>query len=455
MIKSTVIDFLTKKEIDPCESMMFISKINDVGDFEIGYVQSFTDEFMLQFSRYTIFTDKNEYLLYDDSNLDSLFAFKSCYSIGKYKKSFILHNTIKKLFDRPSSYKKFYNIKQSKSYSSTIEKIKYNQKYGIETSTSIILENNHYTFGVEIETAHGRIENYGDLNLSCVYDGSLKDDEGVCFGGEYVTGVLVGDQGVFHLKKIVDKLVDSDCGINSKCSVHIHIGNINWNRERIVYAWALGCILEEEIFSMLPFSRRNNVFCKKLSSKLDLKLDYNNISKFTKLEYEEYIEIYYNAIFQIVTSNNYNMPNKNIHKRLNHPDGPKQRYDHNAQRYCWLNFVPMMFDTRDNNSSRTIEFRPHSGTLNYKKIENWLKICMAFVKTVDSNIIDIKNGKVNTISDILRIAFPISGQKVSEYVEFRKKIFNSISDVDTIMENSEYDEINKIEFKSIKQLVCV
>jgi hypothetical protein len=91
---------------------------------------------------------------------------------------------------------------------------------GVESPTYIISEGLRHTFGVELETSGGRLYPYDfhNLNMRCVYDGSLKTDEGQAIGGEYVTGVLKGDMGFSQLHKIC-KLLQRKCELNRKCGL--------------------------------------------------------------------------------------------------------------------------------------------------------------------------------------------------------------------------------------------
>ena len=44
----------------------------------------------------------------------------------------------------------------------------------------------------------------------------------------------------------------------------MHTGGIKFNNELIVYLYKLSLLVEKEIFSMMPVSRRENEYCKKL-----------------------------------------------------------------------------------------------------------------------------------------------------------------------------------------------
>lgn len=93
--------------------------------------------------------------------------------------------------------------------------------FGTTSPTNLITEGNNTTFGVELETADGflGLESYFDLNVKCVYDGSLKDADGHAYGGEYVTGVLRGDLGFNQVNKICKELSKIST-VNARCGKH-------------------------------------------------------------------------------------------------------------------------------------------------------------------------------------------------------------------------------------------
>lgn len=380
------------------------------------------------------------------------------YSFGKYNKQCLYHVQTQGL-DTPVTYKKFENthgiVCCGLNDEATLKReFNQNAAMGVISPTNRILEGHDYTYGVEIETSHGKVSKFKDLNVSCVYDGSLKDENGNCYGGEYVTGVLKGDMGMIHLKKLSQRLVESNCGVNHKCSIHVHIGNINWSAEQIVLAWSLGCQLEDELFSMMPHSRRTNEFCQLLKKKHNMVIDYKALKNLSKYDEEIVTRKAYNTLYSLIVSGTHDMPNRSCNKMSNHPEGAKQRYNHNAQRYCWLNFVPLVFNIRNNPKARTLEFRCHSSTLNYKKIENWLKICVAFVNVIDNHTKLYKQGKIRTLSDVVTLAYPKTGEALNQYIAERKKKFLHKKDA-SASEQDEYNEVIKLGDGSIKEVVCV
>ena len=94
----------------------------------------------------------------------------------------------------------------------------HNQRFGLASSTYTISEGKRYSLGFELETSVGYLPPYVESYLNCdsVKDGSLRDGNGDIFGGEYVTGVLVGDMGFKQLKTLCNEL-NKRCQIDKRC----------------------------------------------------------------------------------------------------------------------------------------------------------------------------------------------------------------------------------------------
>jgi hypothetical protein len=126
-------------------------------------------------------------------------------------------------------------------------------------------------------------------------------------------------------------------------------------------------------------------------------------------------------------------PDHKVNKKHDHPKGFKCGYDHSAARYCWVNFIPAVFNTRKN-EVYTIEFRPHSASTSYYKIKNWLFICIALIDIVENHKKEIYNNPNITLQDIIRIVYPKNHMQINDYIEKRtlkfadKSINHEISD---------------------------
>jgi hypothetical protein len=316
----------------------------------------------------------------------------------------------------PSFKSKFKELVKTK-----VDKI----KYGIESPTNTIAEGLPYTMGIEIEVCRGFIPTYlahNNFNLSCVRDGSINNGEG---GPEYVTGVLKGDAGFKHLQEICYEL-SKNCKINHTCGVHVHLGNIDFTKQFLVNSYVLALLIEDELFSFLPQSRRNNRYCRKLKP-LKLNVALTNSKDNYALEED------YNKLFKYISYEKVNNPDFNYNKDKQHPLGPKCGYNHDTPRYCWLNYVPAMFNTRGN-KSYSLEIRNHSGTTNFTKIKNWTLLFMAIVAFTERYPELIKPGI--RIDDIIDKIFPKKAASLKLYFKTRQSKFtDDIEDQDSKEEN--------------------
>lgn len=309
-------------------------------------------------------------------------------------------------------------------------------KLGLKSPTHSICEGINYSFGIELEVSRGFLPEWKAyhklLNVMCVRDGSLNGGEG---GGEYVTGVLTGDTGFNQLQELCLEL-SKRTKVNNSCGMHLHIGNINFTNQFLVNSYVLALLLEDEIFSLLPDSRRNNRYCKRLK-KFKFRVALNNSKNNIELEED------YNTLFRYIAVEKVNNPTFEYNKNSQHPMGAKCGYSHDTPRYCWLNYVPAVFNTRNSIESKTIEIRNHSGTTNFTKTKNWTLLFMAFCKFTEEYPELIKEGI--TIEDIINKVLPKKAKSLMIYFNTRKKLFNGNSDEDT----DSYEDSKK----SIKELI--
>jgi TPP-dependent 2-oxoacid decarboxylase len=111
--------------------------------------------------------------------------------------------------------------------------------------------------------------------------------------------------------------------------------------------------------------------------------------------------------------------------------------------------IPSVFNTRKNDIY-TIEFRLHSATTSYKKIKNWLLICMALVDVVENHKQFLfKKFLTSNISlnDIIYQVYGNKGVKLINYIKERKEKFEK-----NIVEQNEFDdneELDQISFKNL------
>lgn len=184
-----------------------------------------------------------------------------------------------------------------------------------------------------------------------VIDSSIGGDESF----ELVSPILRGEEGLKELKKVCNVLKLAKAKINRSCGLHIHFDarNLQINDWKNIYKNYIS--LEEEIDSIMPMSRRDstNTYCKSLLYRIQTK----------------------EQAFSIIDScNTVNEISRKI-------TGNDRYYKINAESF-----------TRHG----TVEFRQHSGTIEFDKINNWVKICSALIDKSSNGITNCLNDILNT-----------------------------------------------------------
>ena len=201
------------------------------------------------------------------------------------------------------------------------------------------------TFGVEIESYHYTREsliaagvqnglqvhsegyNHRDNKtyFKIVSDSSLQGDN----TNEVVSPILKGNKGLNSLKAMCDTLAAVDARVNRSCGLHVHIGAENLSDDHYVRIVRNYQKLESVIDSFMPNSRRgnNSRWCHSLQG-----VDFSRCT--TKRDV-------YDAM--------------------------------HGDRYYKVNAVAYL-------RHKTIEFRQHSGTVEYEKISNWVKFLAKLVE---------------------------------------------------------------------------
>lgn len=140
---------------------------------------------------------------------------------------------------------------------------------------------------------------------------------------ELVSPVLEGQRGLQELKKVCWVLDACNVKVNSTCGLHIHFDAANftlqtWKNIAISYKR-----IESVIDRFMPQSRRNNRYCRSLQTITEQSI--NNATSIEQLQ---------SGAFQ-------------------------------GTRYFKVN--PQSYSRH-----KTIEFRQHSGSINFEKISNWI-----------------------------------------------------------------------------------
>ncbi len=168
------------------------------------------------------------------------------------------------------------------------------------------------------------------------YDGSIEGN-----GRELIASPSNGNILWSRVKLLERWAIDNDVYVNRSCGMHIHFDatDTTWQDLRAIALVTLK--IEQHLFDMLPPSRQNSRWCKRISMNAYSLMNCSSSEEFTELWYDE---------------------------------SGISRDKYNDSRYHGLNLHARYY-------LGTIEFRYHSGTLNADKIINWIKICNSIVST--------------------------------------------------------------------------
>jgi hypothetical protein len=210
-------------------------------------------------------------------------------------------------------------------------------------------------FAVEIECYCQDYDSQNDLaesTLSCdlgiSYDGSLGDN-----GVEFQTPILKGKTGEDFIKNLCSTLNRNDYYTDKTCGLHLHIdGSKSFTGEdklkNCKRLFTTYYYVEPVLMMFLPFSRRNNHYCKILQN------DYN-IAEIRNAETQEKLEqIWYRQ------------------DDLKIIDEIKKTKNSNT-RYHGFNFHCLLWDNH-------LELRYHSGTIDKNKILFWAEMNLSLMK---------------------------------------------------------------------------
>jgi hypothetical protein len=342
-----------------------------------------------------------------------------------------------------------YNIEDNKDEYK--DKVKQYNKYNTPISRNAKLYAKFLgdvTFGVELETICGYLPVHIQYRYGIIVcrDGSLKAEEGQ--GSEYTTIPLSGAKGLTSLHYGCKEIAKRN-KINLLCALHVHIGNIKITRCYIVALYMLCRSIQEELFNMFAYYKRDEKkyaykeknYCNKL-----LKLGINPCNASSKEEFTDWINWCYRKIFAFLSENG--APDR-VYNRKNKQHPKNQKWER-KNRYFWMNLMNVFFSNRN-----TIEFRLHTGTMNSQKAINWLFICNAIVKTAASRAGEILKGKQFTLKEVISYysdTFQTERSKflveyLNSYIQLRKNWMKRDLDKEDYTSEWEMKEDRDFEFQ--------
>jgi len=195
-------------------------------------------------------------------------------------------------------------------------------------------------FGVELEISgcrhHGGLR--GKTPFGVKYDGSLSS------GKEFVSPVLQGDEGLEAVSNLCAFGREHDWTVDSSCGYHVHVDCGDLNNAQLASV-AVGYTATEDVWARFVSKKRaGNSYCDRLPYSVD------------------------------------DIRGQGFNYILERTD----------DRYHWLNWQAYQ-------RHHTVEIRLHSGTTNYDKVANWVKIHTRFVdalaKLPEREVYDLFAGK--------------------------------------------------------------
>ena len=209
------------------------------------------------------------------------------------------------------------------------------------------------TFGVEMEIIHESeskirtaIRNAGveieGYNHDTRTHWKIVSDASVDGGFEVVSPVLKDRSGLDELEKVCNALVNAGARIKKCCGLHVHLGTDDFKTDIRVWKnlYKNYAALERTIDSFMPPSRRHNQYCRSMRV-----CDWN-----AKIESAANLRMLEDAV-----------------------TGGSRYFKLNSQSY-WRH--------------KTVEFRQHSGSVEFEKVRNWILFCARFVEFSRHNTVE-------------------------------------------------------------------
>lgn len=180
-------------------------------------------------------------------------------------------------------------------------------------------------------------------------DGSVKDDSHRSYGFEIQTPRLVGEKGEELMRRMSSSLKAIEATINPTCGMHVHLdgkGIIGPHRQEhptaLMQLWKTFIVFEDVFFSLVPYSRRQNDYCRPLTESFQL-TELDMVENMADAEKLWYLERTYDQIRQA------------------------KGHKYHATKYFGANFHSLL-------ANGHFEVRFHSGTTNPKKVLEWANL---------------------------------------------------------------------------------
>lgn len=284
--------------------------------------------------------------------------------------------------------------------------------------------------GTEIEAEEGTF-NYEELLKDLPKSTAMVSDGSVC-GVEINTPPAQGKALVDIITKACEALKKHNYKSTTKCGVHVHIDSRDFrdNHKKIIQLIKTYYATEDLLFSMLPPSRWNSTYCKRLSQ--------NWLYDSFKKKNVEADKAWYKT--------------EDVRRIA---EAKRSKW---GERYYGLNVHSLFF-------RGTIELRYHSGTLNPDKILKWVAINLRIfewvMKSYDEETIK-KLYDMETGYEKFRFfikTFNLSNE-LADYMEKRTNLFNvnwevkfNKGKIARAIENEQENMIKSIVKKEVRKVI--
>lgn len=210
-------------------------------------------------------------------------------------------------------------------------------------------------FSSEIEALSPMVDHahvlYGALpgEVGIATDGSVTSNNGRAYGFELQTPRLAGARGEELVQRVCTAVKQVGASVNESCGMHVHIdgqGLIPLSRREypaaLIQMWKAYLVFEDVLMSLVPYSRRNNDFCRRLSEAFQIN-ELDTIETVVDAE-----KLWYKA-------------------RTTQDIRNAKETHYSPTRYFAVNFHCLLNDGH-------FEIRFHPGTTNAKKVLEWANL---------------------------------------------------------------------------------
>lgn len=228
-------------------------------------------------------------------------------------------------------------------------------------------------FSAEIEVnapscgAANKVTRAMGRTLGVTHDGSIEGEYGV----EYQTPKLQGKNGeafIMNLSKTMLKNGFTEASTNISTGMHIHLDAEDYKGDKVQSLMLFYLLFEDVVQSFLPRSRRNNEYCIPIRDRYN----FSEISRISnKINFEK---IWY--------------------RELTRREVDRCKTSRHETRYMGINMHSLLADQH-------LEVRYHSGTINARKILEWVNLHCKIMDFVVKNSLDKNTMRdIRTVTDI-------------------------------------------------------